>query len=372
MLNLVKLNKEADIPSGATSFADLVLNTENEKAMAAHERALEEFEHLSENIAESSMTVEEKYSMWETLATGFVERIKLIASSIDLELEMMLEEATKRITGNTVDNAMITESVVTNTGEKIIQTIHYATQELSNGLSLDEYDQYYSQKQFQKSSFGFTAGDIVRWNLPGNFGIGIIKSFAGDMAKPVAKIQLLQERPDGTFALLDETTEQPFEILKLREDSVIKDVEGAFTLTKSKENGKLFWYGTFTNKYKDRHGEIISQQAHKEYAQNINSGLIPKPPLVFWHIPKALGSTDFVEFLDEGFVAVGGFIYPEYEELILNISKSAAERGEQLGMSHHSKGLINNEKVISFYYSDEITFLPLDEAANSLTAMTVV
>lgn len=144
----------------------------------------------------------------------------------------------------------------------------------------------------------------------------------------------------------------------------------AFSLMKDEE-GNLWWFGVPTNKFVDRQNDIISEAAHLDYVASIEKGEIDYPDLYYWHIPIKIGTTEWIDYDQRGFLVAGGKILKKYEGMVASIVKNA---DEPLGMSHLSRRatFVRDEgrRVITKYRSHELTFLPLSEAANELTSFT--
>lgn len=143
-----------------------------------------------------------------------------------------------------------------------------------------------------------------------------------------------------------------------------------FSLLKD-NSGNLWWFGVPTNKFLDRQNDIISEAAHIDYVAAIEKGEINYPDLYYWHIPIKIGTTEWIEYDQRGFLVAGGKILKKYEGMVASVVKNATE---PLGMSHLSNRATfvrdENRRVITKYRSHELTFLPLSEAANELTAFT--
>lgn len=151
----------------------------------------------------------------------------------------------------------------------------------------------------------------------------------------------------------------------------LDDSQSKFMLMKD-NTGNLLWGGIPTNKFIDKHNDIISEAAHKLFVKELEEGIIDYPDVYLWHIRKAVGTTEWVSYDPRGFVVAGGKIFPEYAEYVTNIIKNT---DEEIGMSHgvYLKDIqrdITNPHVISKYRSHELSLLPLSEAANILTAFT--
>lgn len=120
-----------------------------------------------------------------------------------------------------------------------------------------------------------------------------------------------------------------------------------------------------TNQFKDRHKEIITEAAHKDYEQWVqDTGRFPE--FWIWHLKGSRwGQADFVGYSD-GFLTVSGLVDEGKEEL----AQTMAEL--DLGVSHGFIALKSQDGgVIEAYRSFEFSVLPRDAAANVWTAMKI-
>jgi hypothetical protein len=116
----------------------------------------------------------------------------------------------------------------------------------------------------------------------------------------------------------------------------VKDIlnpqpDSAFTVQKDL-NGEYRWIATFSNRFKDRDGEIISEKAWDGYIDRVNSGLVPMPELWMGHIDGTKhGQADMIFGIGDFVNAVGHFDSPE-------IGKQAADyarkHGNKTSLSH--------------------------------------
>lgn len=150
--------------------------------------------------------------------------------------------------------------------------------------------------------------------------------------------------------------------------------ESSFIVGKDAE-GHWRWFGWVSNKYRDHDwaanpkegGEIICEEAHKEWVDYLDVHPQHAPHLRAWHTPgteteKAVDWWDFAN----GFLVMSG---PLTEDEAQRIQKAAQEF--DLGMSHTIAFLPewkDEEKGIIYHYLMlEATFLPIEAAANIWT-----
>lgn len=136
-----------------------------------------------------------------------------------------------------------------------------------------------------------------------------------------------------------------------------------FTLYKD-NSGNLRYFLIYSNNYIDKHKEILSEEAHKEYVEWVDeTGAYPE--LQLWHCgPKsAIGRDDFVDYVD-GFAICSGTIYSDKESIAIAAAK------QDIGVSHGFVGLRPElgAKWYKAYRSFERSILPRNEEANVWTS----
>jgi hypothetical protein len=83
--------------------------------------------------------------------------------------------------------------------------------------------------------------------------------------------------------------------------------QSAFTVQKDLK-GEWRWVASFTNNFKDRENEIISERALDGYLERVNAGFVPMPELWVGHIEETKhGKADMVFGAGNFVVAVGHF-----------------------------------------------------------------
>lgn len=133
-------------------------------------------------------------------------------------------------------------------------------------------------------------------------------------------------------------------------------------------NSFMEWYGVPTNKFEDKEADIFMNKSHKRFVEKLKNGEAPMPALYIWHITEPVGVATNITYDERGYLKAQGIIYPQYEELVVNLAKSEPN----MGMSHGNKLNVikfndENPHWIEEYASHELTFLPNQEAANELT-----
>lgn len=128
-------------------------------------------------------------------------------------------------------------------------------------------------------------------------------------------------------------------------------------------DGRLRVIMRASNNFKDRHKEIITEEAHKDYENYIDTtGNYPE--FWLWHVKGSRwGEADFVGYSD-GFLTVSGLVDEGYEVL----AEQLALMGPDLGVSHGFYGISLSKGLIDYYRSFEFSPLPSSHAANIWTA----
>lgn len=122
-----------------------------------------------------------------------------------------------------------------------------------------------------------------------------------------------------------------------------------------------------TNNFMDRHGEIIAEEAHKDYEQYVDTTK-DYPEFWLWHMPGSRwGQADFVSYAD-GFLTVSGLVDKGYE----HVAERLASR-KDIGVSHGFYALsFNDDSIIDVYRTFECSPLPLDQAANQWNPLNTI
>lgn len=140
---------------------------------------------------------------------------------------------------------------------------------------------------------------------------------------------------------------------------------GYFAVFKDAKTGRPRWVAIHTNRYRDREGDIFSEASHKSFVEAVNAGSQPWPVLRPWHIPFDIGVTDFLDYDSKGFVVSSGTFLPGMEpvaEKLKALPNLGCSHGYLYRPSDYRDGVYHG------YRSFEITVLPVDRAANTLTA----
>jgi hypothetical protein len=157
--------------------------------------------------------------------------------------------------------------------------------------------------------------------------------------------------------ILERVVEAVKEILNPQPDS-------AFTVQKDL-NGQWRWMASFTNNFKDRDGEIISEKALDGYIDRVNSGLTPMPELWLGHIEGTKhGQADMVFGVGSFVTAVGSFDgTPEAEKAIEFYKRNASKVALSHGFTFPSWGL--KDGIYDVVNVFEISVLPAPLVASN-------
>jgi hypothetical protein len=135
---------------------------------------------------------------------------------------------------------------------------------------------------------------------------------------------------------------------------------------KALPNGK--WLGWWTNAFKDRDGEIFETKAIQEYVDSFDPKA-QRVPLLFWHMPVQLGTTEWMGLVGRIGIAAGTL-----NETGMKAARYMEEHPEYaVGMSHgffwrsDEKG---KDGVDRRFRSFEVSCLPAEAAANTVTPFT--
>jgi len=128
-----------------------------------------------------------------------------------------------------------------------------------------------------------------------------------------------------------------------------------------------------SNNFIDWDGDIICEDAHKEYVEWVNKeeNKSCMPVFVTWHTPGTAreNPVDYIDYFDGFLVASAKLTEPEAIGLL------KASKETNIGMSHGSFAFARDPKdlrVITKYRMYEVSDLPLDKAANPFTAIETV
>lgn len=131
---------------------------------------------------------------------------------------------------------------------------------------------------------------------------------------------------------------------------------GSVQLLKTKD-GRLRFVMAYSNNFEDRHGETLTEAAHKEYESWVDHTKL-YPVARIWHIKGTeWGQADGIGFDDSGFSIVTGLVYPGSERLAHRLAEL------DMGVSHGFVCAQEGNDVVR-YRTFEVSPLPFVAAAN--------
>lgn len=140
------------------------------------------------------------------------------------------------------------------------------------------------------------------------------------------------------------------------------------------DGGPMRWLGVFSNNYRDDDtpAEILSADAHREFAAAVTKGEAAPPELWFWHVPfSRFGVADTVMYEeDTGFQLAMGVIDEGKE----HIAAYCQQKGYVMSHGMPRDEVQRSEDdptVIIRYRSREVSALPAERAANKITSFSV-
>jgi len=136
------------------------------------------------------------------------------------------------------------------------------------------------------------------------------------------------------------------------------------------KNGDLRWIGWTSSNFKDLDGDIISEEAHKEFVRFLDTNPDMAPLFLSWHTKGSQREAPVDAWLYEnGFMIYSGVLTEPEAISLLKVM-----RKEKLGMSHGFIGIRdpNDRRVISKYRTFEVSDLPLDNAAFPYTDLDII
>jgi len=161
-------------------------------------------------------------------------------------------------------------------------------------------------------------------------------------------------------------------------DDSEEPTDNFFRIYKDSE-GNNRWFGMVTNKWRDldrgsapKHGgEILTEEAHKDFITWVDAKPEKRmPELRAWHMKETThqNRVDFIEYLN-GFVIASGILTDKEVEGIKRLEKTY-----NLGMSHglYPLEIDKENELITKYRTFEVSYLPLEYAANPFTDFVTV
>jgi hypothetical protein len=174
----------------------------------------------------------------------------------------------------------------------------------------------------------------------------------------------------------------------------------SFVTFKQDAQGNWWFIGLYSNKFKDRDDEILSEESHQKYVEWVKETGI-RPPVILMHMPRyvpgfwlqvmkahdagmiatetlnellrdfykdyALAETEKV-FYTNGFTGIVAKVYNDKVGWVKNLINYP----EDIGMSHGFVPLEMDGNIYKNYRSFEFSVLPLRRASNVYTSISLV
>ena len=126
-----------------------------------------------------------------------------------------------------------------------------------------------------------------------------------------------------------------------------------------------------SNNFVDWDGDIISEDAHKEYVEWVSKNKSCMPSFATWHRPGTAreNSVDYIDYVNGFLIASAKLTEKEAIGLL------KAKKLTNLGMSHGSFALERDPKdrrIVTKYRMYEVSDLPLENAANPFTNIETI
>lgn len=135
-------------------------------------------------------------------------------------------------------------------------------------------------------------------------------------------------------------------------------LSGIYFVSKDGEPTRFFIWAS--NNFKDKHNEIISEAAHKEFVQWCDDNNT-YPELWLWHAAGTKsGQVDWMDYID-GFLVTSGLISENAEQRIKSLE------GQDIRCSHGFLGRWKDKLCVQ-YRSWEVSILPAGSEANAWTS----
>lgn len=178
-------------------------------------------------------------------------------------------------------------------------------------------------------------------------------------------LEVYEPSPMEVVIVEDETAEKSF-FGKIADafKSVLgnkPNLENGFTVFID-QKGDYRWMTFVSNNHRDRHKELFTADAHKEFIDYLDNGG-EMPELRLWHVPGSkCGKADFGAEIN-GFTVFSGTFDKDKPHVALNLAKLSAQKA--LGTSHgYRYTSVEKDGSINWYRTFEISPLPKDQAAN--------
>ena len=318
---------------GSQSWGELDTYLEAEDMARATRHAVYEFERMSNNVLNDPVkSLSEKSSAIVSLASGLPERVEDIQDEKDTWLDKIKEFVSK---------AQMTSAAKNNLPDSAFAYIESGGKKDDGGRTTPRSLRHYPihDKAHIRNALSRAASAIKK----------------GGKTAQIARRALPKIRSAA------------------KRQGIGKPAKSSFKVFKDKA-GNWRWFGWVTNKWRDvdkkaapnHGGEILTEDSHKDYVGWVDKNHAKRMPQLWpWHT-KALSHTDKADWVDyaDGFLLMSG---PMTEAEALGIKR--LEEHYDLGMSHGFYAMDRDKKeaLITKYRTFEVSYLPLEYAANPWT-----
>ena len=200
--------------------------------------------------------------------------------------------------------------------------------------------------------------------------------FRGQRVKLTAPKKSVVSRISGAISKLSSDDEKA----RLRKRlTAVKAAENSGFRVFKDADGEMRWFGWATNKWRDRDshadplhgGEILTEAAHQEFIQWVDKNAARRMPALWpWHTKEGAHEqrADWMDYAD-GFLCLSGPLSAEEAKAITRVANEF-----DLGMSHgfYAIGRDRKNGHITKYRAFEVSYLPLEDAANPWTDFVTI
>ena len=345
---------------GSETWEDLDEYLDAEDQKDAVRIATFEFERLQTNVLNNSeLSLSEKASMIADLADGLATRTEDIQE------------------GKEADEVEESESWL----DKIKSTLKQgAPSKTVDGTSLKAGD-FASVGDASKPStwklpLAKTSGSVDAGRIAAAITAMQPGGFRGQRVKLTAPKKSVVRRISGAISKLGSDDEKA----RLRKRlTAVKAAENSGFRVFKDADGEMRWFGWATNKWRDRDshadplhgGEILTEAAHQEFIQWVDKNAARRMPALWpWHTKEGAHEqrADWMDYAD-GFLCLSGPLSAEEAKAITRVADEF-----DLGMSHgfYAIGRDRKNGHITKYRAFEVSYLPLEDAANPWTDFVTI
>lgn len=301
---------------------------------------------LVSNILYSGMSPEEKGKAISGIGSGYSKRVQSITGKIEksisdeelevLSLQSMLARDGRHTSGLEKFSDFISKAKLTYSAEQKLSDSDFALVKEVDGKKVRKYPIH--DKAHVRNALARAAQQIEE----GGEGAVDAKAALPKIRAAAKKMGIGQMEKSSSAVVVE------------------KDATGAWRA--------VMWP---TNNFIDTDGEILSKEAHEEYAGWVSANMDHAPVFTTWHSPYLVrkNRVDFVDF-QNGFMLMSAPLEPSEAADLMRVEKEV-----DLGMSHGTIVLERdpqNEKIITKYRMVEVSDLPLENAANPFTDFSVI